>query len=328
MHTLFQPKYFRLRFYGSIAFYVLLPLLLVGCASNDNTLRTVTLQNQYLKVEAKSIGAELISIQSLQDEIEYLWQGDSITWSDHAIVQFPIIGNLKNDSYQFKGVNYKMMSHGFARISEFNILERTEDKVVFQLISNASTKIYYPFEFTFLVTYQLVEKSIKVSFAVLNNDKQEMYFSLGYHPGFNCPLTADESMKDYYLEFSDTESSDRLLMKDNLIDSIQEDYLASTRTIQLTKDLFENDAIILKNISSTNVSLKSKRNNKSVTLAFGKVPYLGIWSPKQLGNFVCIEPWFGIPDTQKASGNFEEKEGVMQLSQNMSFEWDCTITIN
>lgn len=303
-------------------------LLLFGCTTNDNIPATVTLENQYLKVKVKSIGAEIISIQSIEDDVEYIWQGDSITWKDHAIVQFPIIGNLKNNSYQFNGVSYEMMSHGFARISEFAILERSEDHVVFQLKSNASTKVYYPFEFTFLVTYQLIEKSIKVSFSVLNDDKQEMYFSLGYHPGFNCPLTKDESMNDYYLQFSDKESSDRLLMNSDLIDSIQENYLVNTSTIPLTKNLFENDAIILRNVSSTSVSLKNTRNNKSATLTFGKVPYLGIWSPKQFGNFVCIEPWFGIPDTQKTSGDFENKEGIIQLKPNLSFAWDCTININ
>lgn len=327
---LFKSKDFCIHFCDSmkIGFYVFLTLLLFGCTVNNRKPQTVTLENQYLKVKIKSTGAEMISIQSLKDGLEYLWQGDSITWSDHAILQFPIIGNLKNNSYQFKEKNYKMMSHGFARISQFDILESTKDKVVFQLKSNDSTKVLYPFEFTFLVTYQLVEKSIKVSFNIHNNDNQEMYFSLGYHPGFNCPLTANEIMNDYYLQFSDIESSDRLIMKDNIIDSIQESYLVNANTIQLTKDLFQNDAIILKNINSTKLSLKSKQNNKSVTLAFGKVPYLGIWSPKKLGNFICLEPWFGIPDIQKATGKLEEKEGVMQLNQKKSFEWDCTININ
>lgn len=327
---LFQLSVFGNCFCGfmNIKFYVFMLLVFFGCTSNDNIPRTVTLENKYLKVKMKSMGAEMISIQSTQDEVEYLWQGDSITWKDHAIVQFPIIGNLKNDSYQFNEENYIMMPHGFARISEFTILERSKDKVVFQLKSNAATKIYYPFEFTFLVTYQLIENSIKVSFSVQNDDKQKMYFSLGYHPGFNCPLIKDESMNDYYLNFSNEESSDRLLMEENLIDTIQEGYLENKSTIQLTKDLFQNDAIILRNINSTNISLKNKRNNKSITLEFGKVPYLGIWSPKQLGNFVCIEPWFGIPDTKKASGDFKEKEGMMQLNHNTSFKWDCTININ
>jgi galactose mutarotase-like enzyme len=327
---LFKPKDFSVRFYDSmkIGFYVFFLFLIFGCNMSDNKPRTVTLENQYLKVKVKSTGAEMISIKSIKDDLEYLWQGDSITWSDHAILQFPIIGNLKNNNYQYKGVNYEMMSHGFARISQFDIVELAKDKVVFQLRSNEATKVRYPFEFTFLVTYQLVEKSVKVSFKVHNNDNKEMYFSIGYHPGFNCPLTADESMNDYYLQFSDKESSDRLLMKDNIIDSIQKGYLVNADTIPLTKDLFQNDAIILKNISSTKLSLKSKKNNKSVTLAFGKVPYLGIWSPKKLGNFICLEPWFGIPDVQKTSGKLEEKEGVMQLNQQKSFEWDCTININ
>jgi len=312
-------------------FSLIIILFLISCneaVDIKKELQTFTLQNDYLKVIAKKNGAELISIKLLEDNTEYLWQGDTITWSDHAIVQFPIIGNLKNDGYQFNKLAYKMMSHGFARISDFKVIEKSNTKMVFQLKSSATTKEFYPFEFTFRVTYLLDKKSIKVTFDVLNEDKEEMYFSLGYHPGFNCPLKIGENMEDYYLEFSEIESANRLLMKDNLIDSVQTNYLSETNKINLNKSIFQEDAIILKDIKSTSLSLKNKLNDKSIKVDFGEVPYLGIWSPKRFGDFVCIEPWFGIPDKKNASGNLKEKEGVIELPQKSSYNWECTITIN
>jgi len=310
-----------------IILILLIALCIVSCTSNHKEVRTVTLKNDYLEVIANKKGAELISIKLLEDNTQYLWQGDSITWSDHAIVQFPIIGNLKNGEYYYNDLIYKMMSHGFARTSNFKITEQSKDKVVFQLKSNTTTKELYPFDFTFKITYRLEKKTIKIIFDILNEDEKEMYFSLGYHPGFNCPLKVGENMEDYYLEFSEIEEVNRLIMKDNLIDSIQKNYLLDNK-IQLHKTLFQEDAIILKDIKSASVSLKNKLNDKSVTVSFGDVPYLGLWSPKKFGDFVCIEPWYGIPDIKNTTGDISQKKGIITLPQKDSYKWECEITIN
>ena len=309
---------------------ILLFAFIISISCNENNLKSplATLKNEHLKVTVKKTGAEIISILLLEDNTEYLWQGDSITWSDHAIVQFPIIGNLKDNRYQYKDSYYEMMSHGFSRISEFYIKEQSDTQIIYELKNNKLTEPLYPFKFIFHIVYSLEGKSIKIDFKVSNPSEEEMYFSLGYHPGFNCPLKIGESMSDYFLEFSEVEHVDRLLMKDNLIDSIQSNYLSDTNKIQLDKSLFQEDAIILKNIKSTSLALKNHINEKSVTMTFGQVPYLGIWSPKKFGDFVCIEPWHGIPDRREASQKLQEKEGIIELKPNESFNWDCKITIN
>ncbi len=307
---------------------MLLSFFSISCfSSKEKVKKVVKLQNEYLSVMAKSTGAELISILSLEDNTEYLWQGDTVTWSDHAIVQFPIIGNLKNNNYELDGKKYEMNSHGFARVSQFDILENTDDRVVFQLKSDESTHLVYPYEFTFQVTYVLEGKSVQIEFDVLNENEREMFFSLGYHPGFNCPFKLGEGMEDYYLKFSDIEFADRLVMKNNLINEVEPNYIDGSDTLHLSKSIFQKDAIILKDISSKSISLNNLKNDRSVTITFGDVPYLGIWSPKQFGDFVCIEPWFGIPDLENRSNNFKEKEGILRIGQKRSFDWKCLITI-
>ena len=301
--------------------------VLSGCIANPDNELTVTLQNQYLQLTVNRIGAELTSIKLLADSTEYLWQGDTATWADHAIVQFPIIGNLKNGCYHYQGKTYSMMSHGFARISQFAVAEQSATHAVFQLKSNAETQAIYPFEFLFRVKYSLEGQSIKVGFEVRNEGKGPLYFSLGYHPGFNWPIEKDGQVAGHYLEFSDEESAGRLWMNNNLIDSLQDNYLSAVHQLPLRKSLFQHDAIILEGLQSSNLSLKSVHSEKAVTLTFGKVPYLGIWSPPEAGKFVCVEPWHGIPDTQNASANLSQKRGIIPLPQSGSFSWECVITV-
>lgn len=311
----------------SIGLFVL-AIVFTTCNSNKTENQLIILRNEYIKVVAKKNGAELISVKLLEDNTEYLWQGDSITWSDHAIVQFPIVGNLKQQTYLHNSESYQMMSHGFARVSDFEIIEKSANKVVFQLQSNVKTKALYPFDFLFKITYRLKGKSIEILFEVINTGDDEMLFSLGYHPGFNWPLNKGEKREDYFLEFSHNESSDRLLLKDNLIDTLQLNYFSNLRKLPLSKSIFKEDALILKDLSSTSISLKNKRNTKSVKVNFGKVPYLGIWSPLKNGDFVCIEPWHGIADSKRSTGILEDKEGIIKLPIKKNYKWQCSITIN
>ncbi len=71
------------------------------------------LNNKDILVTINEKGAELQSIQ--RNGIEYLWQANAKFWGKHAPVLFPIVGELKNGSYTFKGKEYKLPRHGFAR---------------------------------------------------------------------------------------------------------------------------------------------------------------------------------------------------------------------
>lgn len=312
------------------AFYLLILSLtmVVGDVFAQATFPSVILKNEFLQVKLNYKGAEMTSVLSLEDQVEYLWQGDDITWADHAIIQFPIIGNLKDGRYQVDGQDYEMMSHGFARISDFEVIEQTDTKAIFLLRVNDFSRSVYPFDFSLQVQYELDGKSVKVTFTVSNEGNRQMPFTLGYHPGFNCPLMGDEEMEDYVLRFEKKESADRLLMKDNLIAGTSADYLAKDRELRLSKSLFQEDAIILQGFKSSSVTLQQATGDRSVKVDFGHVPYLGIWSPKKLGDFVCIEPWFGLPDSENTDGDFRKKAGMKQLAPQEVFTWNCLITIN
>lgn len=74
-------------------------------------------------------GAEMTSL--LFDGIEYIWQGDPKYWKGQAPVCFPIVGSLKNNSILAYGKKCSMTIHGFAKKSEFQIADKTENSISF-----------------------------------------------------------------------------------------------------------------------------------------------------------------------------------------------------
>ena len=55
----------------------------------------------------------------------------------------------------------------------------------------------------------------------------------------------------------------------------------------------------------------------AITVAFPDFPLLGVWS-KVPGEFVCIEPWYGMTTPKGFEGDFSEKPGQFALEPGQS----------
>ncbi len=122
-----------------------------------------SISNDTISIKVADKGAELQSIYHNQHELEYMWNGDPSYWSKKSPVLFPIVGTLKNDSYNYKGKDYKLSRHGFARDNDFELIEKTNLFLAFSLKSNELTKTFYPFDFVFSVKYALQENKLWVN---------------------------------------------------------------------------------------------------------------------------------------------------------------------
>ena len=91
------------------------------------------LENEVLKVEVASKGAELQSIVNKGFGIEYLWNGDPAFWAKRSPVLFPIVGSLKNNTYSYQGKSYQLPRHGFARDMEFEAEKQSRKEIIFLL---------------------------------------------------------------------------------------------------------------------------------------------------------------------------------------------------
>lgn len=286
------------------------------------------LQNDNLQLIVDSLGAEMRSLQTT-DGTEYLWQGDPRYWADRAPNLFPFIGRLTNNSYKYLGKTYPMGIHGFAAAKEFTPVIQEQSKLVLELISDDQTKQNYPFDFSFRVSYELKDEKLEITFAVRNFGGDTMPFGVGGHPGFNVPLLDGETFEDYELEFFVPCQPDRVGFSPAVyMNGRDEEYpLREGRFIDLHHDLFDDDAIILKNMARE-VTLRSKVSGRGVKVMYPDMPYLGIWHwPKTDAPYVCIEPWSSLPSRQDIVEEFSCKSDMIQLAAKKAYTTTWSISV-
>lgn len=289
----------------------------------------ITLKNEVLSLTVDTLGAQMMSICSA-DGCEYLWQGDPKYWPDRAPNLFPFIGRLWNGSYTFQGKPYTLGIHGFAAQTEFSPVEQGCDYVVLSKKSSIATLVFYPFDFTLDITYRLKGSSVEVSYLVRNLGTQTMPFGIGGHPGFRVPLEAGERFEDYEVVFSQTCQPDRVgFTSEVFLSGHDTPYpLENDRVIPLRHELFDDDAIILKNMARE-VTLRSKISGKSVTVSYPDMPYLGFWHwPKTDAPYLCIEPWSSLPGRQDVVEEFACKSDLIRLHPGKTYENTWIITIS
>jgi galactose mutarotase-like enzyme len=270
------------------------------------------IQNNFLKVSINPRGAELDSIFHKIHQLEYLWSGDATFWGKKSPVLFPIIGTLKDNSYQYKGKTYQLPRHGFARERVFEIAQKSDESIEFLLKSDAETLKIYPFDFEFSLIYHLEGAKLSVTYRIKNKSRRVLYASVGAHPAFKVPLQDNLSYEDYYLQFSENETAGRYPINPaGLIISPAEAYLNGNR-LPLKKSLFYQDALVFKELRSEAMTLRSDKSPHGLTMTYKGFPFFGIWAARD-ADFVCLEPWCGIADGENAGADFTKKEGILKV---------------
>ncbi len=286
-----------------------------------------SMNNDILNVTVDTLGAELSSIKTT-DGHEYLWQGSSDSWMGRSPILFPIIGGLPDDSYFLDGKTYSMASHGFARKMDWSVQQSTERSLTFSLESDPETHKQYPFEFTFVMLYTLSGSTLEVKYDIRNIGETEMPFSVGGHPGFQCPLENGFSFEDYRLRFNKPEETVRYLKDGKLLTGKSEPFKIPDGVLPLDHSLFERGAIILREFESSSIVLEREGGGRSVRVDFTGFPDLGLWTyPDKPAPYICIEPWFGVDSTAGDTGDIHTKPGVISLKPGGQFEARFSITI-
>lgn len=278
-----------------------------------------SIENNFLKVGTRNLGAELTTVFNKKNGIEYMWQADPKWWAWHAPVLFPVVGRCLNDTINLNGKKYSMQKHGFARKSMFELIENTGASLHFELKNNETSEAIYPYQFSFIISFSLHENRLQQSFEVHNKNDKTMLFSLGAHPAFAVPFCVETSFLDYCLVFEKEEELKRMHIDTNGFFDGRESIISTNGIIDLRPELFNDDALIFKTHTSRSVLLKNNQNSHSIKVDFEGFPYLGIWT-KEGAPYVCIEPWLGCADTAGKATDFSQKEGVLSLVPHQVFK--------
>ena len=285
------------------------------------------LENDILRVEIDSFGAELKSAKNKTTGQEYMWQADPTYWGRTSPILFPFVGSLKDKCYTYEGQTYSMGQHGFARDMEHTLLSKTDTEIYFELTDTEETMAKYPFAFALSLGYELAGNELKVIWKVTNtaNDKV-LHFSIGAHPAFNCPIHGEENKAGYKFFFAGANEIHHHGHTDTGL-SVEEDIILplEDHRVTITPEFFDGSTYIIEGPQTQEIGVEDPNGERFITVGFD-MPIVALWSPPgKNAPFLCIEPWFGRCDAADFEGTLEERAFNNALEAGNTFETAYTI---
>lgn len=266
------------------------------------------LKNKYLEVAVNSDGGSMTSVKYHGEERQ--WQGDKF-WKSQDVVIFPIVGHA--GEYEVDGKIYAPKSHGVARYSEFALVNLTLDKLTLELTSNAVTRQTYPYDFVFDISYELKKNTVKITYTV-RSESGEIPFYVGGHPGMKAP--GGEAV----IEFENEENP--LMYPLGGGEAVQ---LKGMKRFVANKDFFkECKTFQLGNLSGGKIYAVTRDGYRYVYKS--DCPVFAFWSNEEGGDYICVEPWWGINDYEGAPKELKDKPFINFAGvEGKSFSYTLTV---
>lgn len=285
------------------------------------------ISNDKITVQVDSMGAELKSLKEVAAGREYMWNADPKYWKRSSPVLFPLVGGVRDGVYRLEGKEYPMGQHGFARDMEFKLKSQVAHEIWFTLESGEDTLRKYPYPFVLELGYELADMTVIVKWRVRNPAKDTMYFSIGGHPAFLCPIEEGTKQSDYGIRFDTGEKVVSSCLENGLVSGKKITYELQDGVLPVTEHLFDKDALVIEHDQAHSVALVAPNGREYLTVSFD-APLFGIWSPpKKQAPFICIEPWYGRCDAADYEGDWRERAWMQPLGAGETFAADYKITI-
>ncbi len=279
-----------------------------------------TIENDHLICSISSNGAEIRSLKHKATGTEYIWEIDNEVWGSSAPVLFPAIGKIKDDKVLHKGKAYLMPKHGIIRHNDaLHFEQQSASQCTFTLVSSQETLAQYPYTFLFTVAFELTEQRLLMTYHIENKDSEPMPFACGGHTAYACSLDQHTALSDYVIEFPKSiDLKADTLGASGLLSTHTRDIESKNGVLPLSDTLFNDDALIFSNIDYNWVRLRKKEDKKGVVVRFKDYPHLALWS-KPAADYVCIEPWLGLPDKEDESIEMTQKTTLKTIAPYTSF---------
>lgn len=272
------------------------------------------IENEFLKVSINPQGAVLNSIIFKETNDELLYQVEEGSWPFQDVQIFPLIG-VGKFKYENKEFNLKMR-HGFIRSTLLSVNKVDDSTLKLSTKFNENTLLEYPYKFEFSLTYQLIKNKLLVTSEIKNIDNKEIYFSYGSHTGiraysYNGLINFD---KDYTF----------LPLISGLIEQNNKDNILMN-CVNLKKDSFKKRDTFVFSGEKENLELYTGVKNITVNYEFD-APYFAIWSNPNKGDFVCVEPRWGISNYIEESEVLAKRVAINKLKENETKSFSYSLT--
>ncbi len=290
-------------------------------------------------VIVKRLGAEVISYRVWDKEnkrtIPLLWNDNNDSpppeggWKNHATVLFPHVGGLKNNESWLDDIKITSRgNHGFARHSTFEVVNYSDEnsaRIQYRLEANDETRKYYPFNFRLDIIYSLVGNELSAEFDVTNMEEtRDIFFSLGWHPGFSTTFPDFESKKeDLQIIFKNGRYRRYFNNENCRLTGETEDFDIDGPFAWTEKELESTIMLEIEKKELRNCEFYNPKIKRGVEINFEDFPFLTIWS--EVGRkFICLEPCQGLDDHEMQE-SFDQKVGIVRIGASANRKWQVVI---
>lgn len=291
---------------------------------------TITLSNQTMSASIHSMGAQLISLKDKHKK-EYMWQRDADIWPRCSPLLFPAIGNSRNGKTLIEDRWYDLPKHGFCKGTDFLLEHQTKTSVTFSITDTEQTRTMYPYKFKLSLTYTLTEDGISMDYLVENQDMRPIFYSIGAHPGFQCPLEDGEQFEDYQLEFEQEETISSMTYDLKHMQFDRESRITrldKSRCLPLDYSMFDQDAVYFDELKSRKVSMVHRATKKGVEVSYPGFSSVAFWTPAGVkAPFLCVEPWNGSAICSDEDDQFIHKHDIQALATGAQASYHLGIRI-
>ena len=280
----------------------------------------IEIRSNNVRLLVNELGAELEALYF--NDINVLWTGDKSLWSSKAPILFPIVGGLKDNYYLYNNEKYTLEPHGFVKGLVFNVDYVDETSVTLSHIYNEETLKHYPFKYKLVVKYSVQFNRVLIEFDVHNLDDKEIYYSIGFHPGFSY-IGLKELVGNNVVLSNNSDKTTEVVFSPSYVLGFKERNLNDLALNELTDELIVKRTICYK--TGFNVSLKDI--NKLVFNT--NMEYYAYWQkgPEDNPKFICVESWDGLPDCDDTNHCIENKLGIKKLNINSTHNTNFEIKL-
>ena len=171
-----------------------------------------------------------------------------------------------------------------------------------------------------------MDNKVKVLLNVENPAEETLYFSIGAHPAFNCPIHGEEKKVGYSLYFGGVEeihhhgnTETGMALREDLVLSL------SNNKVEISEEFFDRCTYMIEDRQCGSVGIVDPSGRRYVTVEFD-MPLFAVWSPeKKQAPFICIEPWCGRCDAVDFEGDLQDREFTNVLGAKEQFATEYTM---
>lgn len=267
------------------------------------------IENENVRIAVSTFAAEIHSFCRKDKPIEYMWQGDPHYWSGRNPILFPHVMSPSSKKLLFDGEWFTVGNHGFARRSEFQVINEKKDSLLLVLTSNDKTLQEYPYRFELYVEYILRDYGVNADYRIVNCDSKTMPFGFGLHPAFNCPLDKRKSFEDYMVIFNSSEEE------------------LNGNTFYISRNIFyKYPTYHIQHLNSCSLDFTDGENG--IHMEFPRFKKFALWTCEDKeADFICLEPLMQETDVNDNHTPFENRQDIIKLDPGKEYRANIIIDL-